>query len=83
MLSAFGTWTPSSWLELRRSTNGVVLLKAIEQDFGVHQIGRVKPLAKPAIERGQQVDTLVCRRINKAKGPPTRAPTIPRRTISH
>jgi hypothetical protein len=67
MLSAFGTWTPSSWLELRRSTNGVVLLKAFEQDLGVHQIGRVKPLAKPAIERGQQVDTLPCSSLQPPK----------------
>jgi hypothetical protein len=47
-------------LMLITNSNGVVLSKAFEQDFGVHQIGRVKPLVKPTIEGGQQVETLLC-----------------------
>src|SRR6476469_4380848 len=47
-------------LMLITDSNGVVLPKAFEQDFSVHQIGRVKTLVKPTIERGQQVETLPC-----------------------
>jgi hypothetical protein len=45
---------------MNASRDGVVLLKAFEQNFSVHQIRSVKPLAKRTIERGQQVDTLPC-----------------------
>ena len=47
-------------LMLITNSSGVVLSKTFEQNFGVHQIGRVKPLVKPTIERGQQVETLPC-----------------------
>ena len=50
-----------------QSTNGVVLLKAFEQNFSVHQIRCVKSLAKRAIERGQQVDTLPCSSLQPPK----------------
>src|SRR5262245_4013461 len=52
--------TSSAVLMLITNSSGVVLSKAFEQDFSVHQIGRVKPLVKPTIERGQQVETLPC-----------------------